>query len=193
MITFKRLSLWGINSFKNGLRLHFDSIILLKNRAYPSAIMLSILAMEEFGKYFLLSTYIFDTQINHIRDLKFEKEFLDKLYDHPFKQAACFDIDGFLPSSSKMEKAQERFFENLKQRAIYVGFERKKGQINFDTHLNNPGKINKSVALKQISFLNKLLINLVSDHIKGIIEMDEEKINDLLNRKLLLRLQSSFN
>ena len=52
MVSFDELSEMAILAFKNGLRLHFDSLILLKNDSYPSATMLSVLAMEEFGKYF---------------------------------------------------------------------------------------------------------------------------------------------
>ncbi len=41
-------------AFKNALRLHFDSIVLFRNRSYPSAFALSILSMEEFAKSYLL-------------------------------------------------------------------------------------------------------------------------------------------
>ena len=36
-------------SFENGLRLHFDSILLFENKAYPSAYFLCVLAIEEIG------------------------------------------------------------------------------------------------------------------------------------------------
>ena len=59
MVTFDELSRLGILAFKNGLRLHLDSILLLKNKSFPSSVLLSILSMEEFGKYFSLSSYVF--------------------------------------------------------------------------------------------------------------------------------------
>jgi AbiV family abortive infection protein len=34
-------------ALQNGIRLHFDSIVLLKNKSYPSALFLSVIAMEE--------------------------------------------------------------------------------------------------------------------------------------------------
>jgi AbiV family abortive infection protein len=193
MITYLRLSTWGIIAFKNGLRLHFDSIILFKNRAYASAIMLSILAMEEFGKYFLLSSYVFYTRVSNTRDVVFEKEFLNKLYEHAFKQAACFGRDGFFSSQSNLNETQNRYYENLKQKAIYVGFERKGGYIDFSKRINNPENIRKSKALNQISFLNDLIISIVTDHIQEKIDFDEEEVNELLNEELLRKLIKSIS
>lgn len=189
MITYRKLSNMAILAFKNGLRLHFDSMILLDNKSYPSATMLSVLAMEEFGKYFSLSTYVFYTRVNDTRDEKNEKEFLFMLYNHPFKQMACFGRDGFEPSFKLMKKVESRYFENLKQRSLYVGFDREKKEILFDKRVNNPDRINDKTAIKQITFLNELLIGMVNEKLIGIIELDEDEINDLLNEDLLKRLK----
>ena len=189
MITCRKLSNMAILAFKNGLRLHFDSMILLDNKSYPSATMLSVLAMEEFGKYFSLSTYVFYTRVNDTRDEKDEKEFLFMLYNHPFKQMACFGRDGFEPSVKLMKKVESRYFENLKQRSLYVGFDREKKEILFDKRVNNPDRIDDKTAIKQITFLNELLIGMVNEKLIGIIELDEDEINDLLNEDLLKRLK----
>lgn len=189
MVTFEELSSLGILAFKNGFRLHLDSILLLKNKSIPSSVLLSVLSMEEFGKYFSLSSYVFYTSVNETRDAEFEKKYLEKLYSHPFKQRAIFGRDGFIPSTEHYDKAQNRIYEDLKQRSLYVGYEREKGNLLFDKGINNPFEITETVATEQIEFLNNLIITMVEEHVKGIIEMDEEEVNEILNIKLLKKLK----
>lgn len=188
MVPFEELSRLGILAFKNGLRLHFDSVLLLNNKANPSAILLSVLSMEEFGKYFSLSSYVFYTKGHEDRDEEFEKKFLEKLYSHPFKQRAIFGRDGFEPSSVNFNKAKNRIFEDLKQKSLYVGYQREKGKLLFDKGINNPNEISEEVAKKQIKFINDLIIKMTEDKVKGIVEMDEEEINDMLDTGLLQKL-----
>jgi AbiV family abortive infection protein len=38
----------------NAFRLHEDAVLLMSNRRYPSAVGLSVLAIEEVGKYLML-------------------------------------------------------------------------------------------------------------------------------------------
>ena len=51
---FKKIA---TESFKNGLRLHFDSILLYNNKSFPSAFQLSVLALEEFSKSYWVEHY----------------------------------------------------------------------------------------------------------------------------------------
>jgi len=189
MISLEELSEMAILAFKNGLRLHFDSSILIDFQSYPLSVLLSVLSMEEFGKYFSLSAYVFYTSVNDTRDLKFENEYLKSLYSHINKQRTIFGRDGFDPSVDGILKVNNRFYENLKQRSAYVGYNREKGNILYDKGINNPDEITEEIALQQFDFMNDSLIDLVDKHIKGIIEMDEDEINDLLNEELFLQLK----
>jgi hypothetical protein len=144
--------------------------------------------MEEFGKYFSLSAYVFYTSVNDTRDLKFEDEYLKSLYSHINKQRTIFGRDGFDPSIDGILKVDNRFYENLKQRSAYVGYDREKGNILYDKGINNPDEISEEIAFQQFEFMNDSLIDLVDKQIKGIIGMDEDEINDLLNKELLLML-----
>ena len=190
MVSYKRLSHMAVLSFKNGYRLHLDSLKLLQIGSFPSATMLSVLAMEEFGKYFSLSSYVFYTQINDNRNLKFEDSYLKGLYLHPLKQQMCFGRDGFLPSDELTHRASNREFEELKQSSTYVGFKRKRGKISYDKKITNPLKISKQMAVRQIRFLNRLLTNMVKDHLAGIVQMDENEVNNMLSSKMLKTLRS---
>jgi len=190
MISLEELSNMAILAFQNALRLHFDSILLYENDSYSSSVVLSILSMEEFGKYCSLSSYVFYTDVNHTRDLVFEEKYLKHLYNHPFKQRQIFGRDGFIVSTDLYNRAKHRFYEDLKHRALYVGYERDKGNLLFDKGINNPFLITKEIAKDQICFQNKLLINLVEERLEGIIEMDEEDVNEILNNELLQKLKS---
>jgi hypothetical protein len=90
------------------------------------------------------------------------------------------------------DKAKSRYFENLKQRSVYVGFKREKGQILSDEIINNPKKITKNQAYNQLKFLNDLLINLTDDHLKGITLYDEDEINEILCDNLITKLEKIF-
>ena len=191
MVSLEELSNLAVLAFKNGLRLHFDSILLLKKKSYPSSVLLSVLAMEEFGKYFSLSSYLFYTDVNETRDEIFEKQYLEKLYSHPFKQKAIFGRDGFVSSTEHYNKAQNRIYEDLKQRSLYVGYERERGNFLFDKGINNPFEITSEIANEQINFINKLLIKMVEEHIRGTIEMDEIEVNKILSIRLLGKLKKN--
>ena len=192
MVTYKKLSNMAILAFKNGLRLHADSIVLFNNGSYASSVMLSILSMEEFGKYFSLSAYVFYSRTSGYRDEKKEDSYIKLLYNHPFKQKACFGRDGFdMNDKTKVkEKVNDRFFENIKQRSVYVGFERDKGQLLYANKINDPSKITKRQANEQVRFLNGLLIDMTDQHIKDIFYFDENEINKILNMELMTKLNN---
>jgi len=45
-----KLSRMSVLCYQNCVRLHYDSILLFKNKRYPTACALSIIALEEMGK-----------------------------------------------------------------------------------------------------------------------------------------------
>ena len=66
--------------FKNGLRLHFDSVLLAKACSFASAYAISVIASEEFGKAFGLAEIVFQASFNkgrfHAEDTKFVRALL---------------------------------------------------------------------------------------------------------------------
>lgn len=193
MLSLDDLSNMAILSFKNGLRLHFDSSILLKEKSFPSCVILSVLSMEEFGKYFSLSAYVFYTGINDTRDLKYEEDYLKSLYNHINKQMVIFGRDGFAPYSDGIEKVKNRFYERIKQKSAYVGFQRNGKNLLYEKGFENPFDVSEDTAKEQFNFINNSLIEMIENFKKGIIMMDEEEINDLLNDELLNKLISTKN
>ncbi|MEZ0208689.1 MAG: AbiV family abortive infection protein [Candidatus Paceibacterota bacterium] len=122
---FKRLA---VESLKNTLRLHADSIYLFKSGSYPSAFQLAVLALEELSKAQWVEHYYYSSLTNEgFPNIEFEQEWLSLLYSHPKKQynfvaRDLFNLSPKLDRFIKIKKLEEK-----KQQAVYVGLEEKDG------------------------------------------------------------------
>lgn len=169
----------GIAAFKNGLRLHFDSLSLFNAKSYPSSLQLSIISIEEFGKYFALSNYVFYSKNSSRLEALKEIQFIQELYRHPFKQKWFFHYD-FSNGQEFISKIEAGELERLKQNATYVGFSRLKKGINFKRPFVNPCSLKRDQARDQIVTVNNFLINLIDNIQNGISELDELAVNKVL-------------
>ena|SRR5436190_16285161 len=110
---FKKLA---IESFKNGLRLHFDSILLYRNQSFPSSFQLSIFALEELAKSYWIEHYYYSSLTNdNFPDRDFEQKWLALLYFHPAKQKAFFGWGFGWDYNSRFIKYVERGQLELKK------------------------------------------------------------------------------
>ncbi len=183
-------------AFKNALRLHFDSILLFKNKSYPSAFFLSILAQEEFGKVRLLNDFIFHSTVDGRMDDTLEYDWLKEIYDHKSKQKFFTSEAGSLLPASLPKSFLRNVFDGkldiLKQNSVYVGLERKKGKVNLKSKIISPFRIRSEKAQRQITIVNDYLVNLISGVIKGVYVWDTENVEKLLNKKLLSKLTKAW-
>ena len=159
---FKKIA---IESFKNGLRLHFDSILLYENKSYPSAFQLSVLALEEFSKSYWIEHYYYSSITNEgFPDKEFEQEWLKLLYVHPKKQKAFFGWGLSMDYSSKfMRFIESGNLELKKQKATYVGLSKKGNVIDVNGKISLPTQIKEKDA--------RQFISLLTDHLKDSCEM----------------------
>jgi AbiV family abortive infection protein len=159
---FRKIS---TEAYKNGLRLHFDSILLFNNKSFPSAFQLSVLALEEFSKSHWVEHYYWSAVTNdNFPDKVFEQLWLNLLYFHPKKQKAFFGWGMSRNYSSKFIRMIENGeLELKKQKATYVGLKRNKKVIDVNSKISLPTQI-KELDAKQ-------LISLLNDYIKDQFEM----------------------
>ena len=146
---------------RNTIRLHFDSVLLYENESYPSALQLSVLALEEFSKATWVDHYIWSSETNEgYPDAEFEQEWLKLLYLHPKKQwnFVARETDGYSPKFISL--IQSRRLEERKQNAIYVGLSRSKGKIDKDSRVSTPWKIKQKDAKQFISIINDELLRI---------------------------------
>lgn len=175
-------------SFKNALRLHFDSIILYSHNSYPSAYVSSVLSLEEIGKLHLLNS---DFMCNSLIEgnMKSIIDMLKLTYIHPIKQKNALDIEDYFCKNKRTGireinmKFQHIFSGELevsKQRAIYAGFDRIKGKIQINSPLRSPFYVKHTKTLKQIRLVHEYFLDMVIGTIKGKYGWDYDRLNEYL-------------
>ena len=186
---FKKLS---YESFINGLRLHFDSILLFNNKSYPSAFQLSVLALEEFSKSFWIEHYYSSSKSNiGFPDKEFEQGWLKLLYIHPEKQKAFFGWGMMFEYSPKFVAfVQARGLEAKKQIATYVGLERNKTEVNTASRISTPLRIKEKDAKQLISLINDYIKDLCKRKLYQEYYFDIEIKDQLLTNELVEKLNS---
>lgn len=177
-------------SLQNGIRLHFDSLYLYKQKSFPTALFISVIAMEEIGKAFWADHFVFHSKIDGRADASFEAEWIQMLFgDHKGKQLSFM--------RQVFHKTDRRFYafvdskqlDILKQNSIYVGLQKpKQGQARTKGRIINPIKIDKPKAKKQIDLIHNFLTAEVEDSHNGIIYHDLAIFRKTFNQKLLNRL-----
>jgi len=202
--SLKNMKIEGINlkkvdkmaglSFENGLRLHFDSILLFKNKCYPSAYFLSVLAIEEIGKAFLIMDFLFHSRVDGRMGKEWEEKFLEPIYFHTIKQSSfAYNFDAPIPTNKFFKSLYKGELEILKQNSVYVGLSRNKRKINLKSRINNPLKINQIKVQKQITNVNDCLLDFTLGFIKQVYIVDSACIENLLNRRLLSKLECNWS
>ena len=180
-------------SFENGLRLHFDSILLFRNQSYPSAYFLSVLAVEEIGKAFLLEDFLWHSIVDGRMEQESEARFLDRVFSHRFKQSSFARHLEVMGRSSFFRSLYGGELETLKQRSVYVGLPRHRKSIDLKGRINNPLKVGQVKAQKQITDVNDCLLDFTLGVIKQVYIVDSPSVEDSLNERLLSQLRSQWS
>ena len=181
-------------SFENGLRLHFDSILLFENKSYPSAYFLSVLAIEEIGKAFLIEDFLWHSLCDGRMEKEWEEKFLERIYFHTAKQSSfARTFDSPIATSRFFKLLYKGELEIFKQNSVYVGLARNKRKVNLKSRTNNPLKIDQTKAQKQITNVNDCLLEFTLGVIEQVYGVDSSCIENLLNKRLLSKLKGKWS
>jgi len=185
---FKKLA---TESFNNGLRLHFDAILLFNNKSYPSAYQMSILSLEEFAKSYWVEHYYYSSITNSgFPDEQFEQKWLKMLYIHPKKQNAFLGWNNHLDYSPKfVEFVKNNQLEIQKQRSVYVGLDKKKSKIDVNSRISLPSRIKESDAKKMISMINDYLKEICYRKNQQEFYFDIEEMDKIISNELFEKLK----
>jgi len=194
MINLEKMEKMEGLTFKNTLRLHNDSIMLFRARAYTSSYFLSVLAQEELGKAYILNDFVWSSHTEGRMPDKIERKWLELIYNHIFKQTYLFrlNFDGSQKSLKKWKQASLGAIELLKQEAAYVGFKRKSKGIDFGSRIVSPFKISERKTRKQIAMINDSLVDLVLGVVCEYYSWDTERTTKLMTKTLLKKLISRW-
>ena len=183
----------------NGVRLHWDSILLFKERSYSSSLALSILAMEEIAKAHLLEDIVFHAHANEW-DSEYCWQFIkDIFFSHRWKQASFahhlfpfherYKKGGTLRPNRFVELAQSGQLERMKQDSFYVGLSRRSLK---NSRIRGPHKIPRSKPLRMITLVNDYLLDLCVGHLLGYYALDSEYIMDTIKPKFVRQLETTW-
>jgi AbiV family abortive infection protein len=180
----------AIESLRNSLRLHFDSILLFENDSFPSAYQLSVLSMEEFAKAKWVENYVWSSLTNSgYPDAKFEQKWLKLLYSHPEKQWAFLAREVFDYSPKFADFIKKRKLEEKKQNATYVGLSRSKGSVDTSSRVSTPNRIKEKDAIQLISLLNHEFTEIYKMIEVQEMYFDIEEMDNLIDKNIYAKLK----
>jgi AbiV family abortive infection protein len=189
-VNLNKISKMAGLAFKNALRLHFDSVLLFEHESYPSAYFLSILALEELGKYTLLDNFVWNSLVNGRREDELKD--IDRILGHQLKQQIFAGDAGDCIPKRILDEFHSGRLEILKQNAVYVGLERRQRKTNLKGKVISPYNVGKEKAKRQITIVNDFLRNLTLGVMKEVYSMDTESVELMLNDDLLRRLTEGW-
>jgi len=188
-VNLKKIERMAVASYQNALRLHEDAILLFKKKRHPSAYNLSVLSLEEIGKFYWLDDFVFHSNDNRMKP-KEEEMFIKLIYNHKAKQG-MFSYTNNPPNNAQeiVKLINSGKIEKQKQESMYVGFPRIENKINLFGKISIPiKKITESHALKQITFINDFIICHIAGLKKGAYWEDIEEVENILNYNLMNHL-----
>lgn len=168
-------------SFENAVRLHEDSVLLLGEDRTPSSVHMSVLAIEELGKYFLYENVWYHNRVDRQWTIREMQDWLQTGYSHIRKQ------NWFLGQASGpiLSKPLQRLIaggklEQIKQRATYVGIPRKGRVIDFGRRYTTPRTTSARLAQDLVTMVNDYLLDLSLGVRKGFYGLDIPQVDDWL-------------
>ncbi len=189
----KKLEKMAGMAFTNGLKIHYDSMLLFENQSYSTAFSLSVIAIEEIGKAFLIEHQWWHTLTEHQITPEEEQSWLNLIYNHKTKQVNfVYFLDGPIPTNKLLKEISNGSIEILKQNSLYVGLKKQKNKIIVDGKINNPLKLTREKAQKIITLLNDKLLEFCLLQIKEFGGADADSIAIQLNRTLYKELKSRW-
>lgn len=178
--------------FKNMLRLHYDSILLYRNKAVPSAYHISLLAVEEFLKVLMLDHLIVNTRINEIDQQK-QLKWLRSIYSRHKEQYYFVQDSGMdFPDEFTSEILKENI-DIFKVNSISLGLSNASSYDLKECNISNPSKIKKMTVKKQITTLSNAIQNIVDKTMNGEYVLEISFDERIFNPGLQYKLKKKWN
>jgi AbiV family abortive infection protein len=206
-VNLYKIDRMALITFQNVIRLHLDSITLFNNTSFASSYYLSVIALEELGKIFLLSDFLWNSRVNgryneykdeelfKIFGHNLEEGYFKKIiYNHKRKQSHFVRIfdDEYKPSNKYFKKILDGVIEHEKQNSLYVGLKRMDNKIDMNSRITNPVKLTKRTAEYQINTIQKCLLELTLYVSKEYWTTDSDCLDDYLNKELYKKLKTKW-
>jgi len=171
----------AILSFENAVRLHEDAVLLYLEDRVPSALHTSILSIEELGKYYIYEDICFHNSVGEKWPEKDIRSFLKGIYSHRAKQMFFAHVaDRSVITTPLIKLILDGHLEEIKQKSTYVGFPRRRNEIDFSQRVCTPSKTSKKLTKKYITLVNDFFIELAAGTRNDVFILDIPEIQDWL-------------
>lgn len=192
-VNLRKIERMACLALKNGLRLHFDSILLFRNNCFPSAYFLSILALEEIGKFFLVEDVYWHSVVPDGMERQWQEKSIDLIYSHRRKQIEFGrNLDDLRPTSKFTKELFNGNIELKKQKGVYVGLPRNKRKTNMRGKINNPMSISKKKAGDQITSVNDKIIEFTLGVVKEVYYVETDCAEKIFSSTLFEELNKEW-
>jgi AbiV family abortive infection protein len=183
-IGFRKLAELEFQCYQNGLRLHFDSVLLFKKHSFPSAFALSVIACEELGKGFAIAEMTFQARINRGFHGGEQQYLNELLLNHKIKQGWFVSHTARGMSALRRLWKKQLTMQKEKNNALYVG-------LRNNHQIVRPFLLSKSKALNQVRLVNDELIHMIEGTRNGTYLFEEVLDAFLRKRGHLRKLKSA--
>jgi AbiV family abortive infection protein len=186
----RKLSSLAAMAFENGLRLHEDSVLLFEHGSYGSALALSVLGLEELGKYFIVEDVVWNADINGPWSPADKKAWLLWAYNHRLKQSKAAWLADLTVGKRVQEMLEGGALEAIKHSGLYVGLPRKgRRDIDLLGRITNPLRVGRRRTAKQITLLSDFLLVYCVGVRAGTLGCDVYDVEDRLTMRLAHQLR----
>jgi hypothetical protein len=153
---------------------------------------LSVLALEELGKYFLVEDLVWRSSVEGPRSEADQHEWLRLAYSHKAKQGHfAWVADGTVARSALRQIAKGRA-ERDKQRGFYVGLPRRGKRLDLLARVSSPQATGIRAAQGQITVVNDFLLVLAVGCNAESMGLDIPELEELLTLGLARRLHRTW-
>jgi AbiV family abortive infection protein len=187
----RKLSRLAALAFESGLRLHEDSVLLYEHGSYASAVALSVLALEELGKSFIVEDVVWNADINRPWSAADKQTWLLAAYDHRRKQSEVSWLADLTAAERIQKKLEAGGLETAKHKGLYVGLPRTGGRsLDLRGRIVDPFRIGRGAAAEQITLFNDFLLVYCVGVRAGTLGCDVYEVDDRLTIRLARQLRA---
>jgi len=180
-------------TFRNVIRLHEDSILLYNSESYSSAFFLSVLSLEELGKYYMLDHFLFHSRVDGRMGEDWDRIWIDDIFNHKRKQMTFAATNRYALSTEFINIIYGGGLEIEKQNAIYVGLPKVNRKMDLTGRIINPLKMSKAKVMKQITLLNDRILEQCLNVVKEIDCLDSYYAEEIINIELVNKIESVWS
>jgi AbiV family abortive infection protein len=161
---------------------------LFRRTSYGSALALSVLAVEEIGKFCIVDNVVFQSVLNGPWTADEQAEWLRAMFDHRVKQSQFGGMAERILAKDVLSRIWGGGLERDKQRGVYVSLPRRGKGVDMGGRLSAPRHVGRVKAEQQITMVSDCLITMCVGCSSDVYLFDVDDVQEGLTLELARRL-----